>query len=83
MSTTRTAVVTGAARGIGRAIAHRLATDGHHVAVLDLDESACQAVVDEITEGGGTAVAVGVDVARFLQEFMRRLTGLASETPVV
>ena len=28
-------------------------------------------------------VAVGVDVARFLQEFMRRLTGLASETPVV
>lgn len=28
-------------------------------------------------------VSVGVDVARFLQEFMRRLTGLASETPVV
>ncbi|MGO1167630.1 MAG: 3-oxoacyl-ACP reductase FabG [Janibacter sp.] len=62
MSTTRTAVVTGAARGIGRAIAHRLATDGHHVAVLDLDESACQVVADEITEGGGTALAVGVDV---------------------
>ena len=63
MTTTRTAIVTGAARGIGRAIALRLATDGHHVAVLDLDESACQAVVDEITEGGGTAVAVGVDVS--------------------
>lgn len=63
MSATRTAVVTGAARGIGRAVAHRLATDGHHVAVLDLDESACQVVADEITEGGGTALAVGVDVA--------------------
>ena len=63
MTTTRTAIVTGAARGIGRAIALRLATDGHHVAVLDLDESACQAVVDEITEGGGTALAVGVDVS--------------------
>ncbi|WP_277451943.1 3-oxoacyl-ACP reductase FabG [Janibacter sp. DB-40] len=63
MSTTRTAVVTGAARGIGRAVAHRLATDGHHVAVLDLDESACQVVADEITEGGGTALAVGVDVS--------------------
>ncbi|WEV79386.1 3-oxoacyl-ACP reductase FabG [Janibacter cremeus] len=63
MSATRTAVVTGAARGIGRAVAHRLATDGHHVAVLDLDESACQVVADEITEGGGTALAVGVDVS--------------------
>ena len=63
MSATRTAIVTGSARGIGRAIAHRLATDGHHVAVLDLDESACQEVADEITEGGGTALAVGVDVS--------------------
>lgn len=63
MTTQRTAVVTGAARGIGRAIALRLATDGHQVAVLDLDESACQGTVDEITEGGGTALAVGVDVS--------------------
>ena len=62
MSTTRTAVVTGAARGIGRAIAHRLATDGHHVAVLDLDESACQVVADEITERGGRALAFQMDV---------------------
>ena len=62
MNTTRTAVVTGAARGIGAAIARRLATDGHHIAVLDLDESDCQEVVDEITEGGGTAIAVGADV---------------------
>ncbi|HIZ99695.1 MAG TPA: 3-oxoacyl-ACP reductase FabG [Candidatus Janibacter merdipullorum] len=63
MSATRTAVVTGAARGIGRAIAHRLATDGHHVAVVDLDESACQVVADEITDAGGTALPVGADVS--------------------
>ncbi|MEU2042456.1 3-oxoacyl-ACP reductase FabG [Nocardia niwae] len=60
--TRRVAIVSGAARGIGRAVATRLAADGMAVAVLDLDEAACKTVVDEIAAAGGTGVAIGADV---------------------
>ncbi|WP_286931427.1 MULTISPECIES: 3-oxoacyl-ACP reductase FabG [Aeromicrobium] len=63
MSEPRTAIITGAARGIGAGIAKRFAADGFKVAVLDLDESACQTVVDEIVAAGGQALAVGANVA--------------------
>ncbi len=59
----RVAVVSGAARGIGAAIAQRLAADGLKVGVLDLDESACAATVDAIKAAGGEAVALGADVS--------------------
>ena len=62
MENQRVAVVTGAARGIGAATATRLARDGFAVAVLDLDEAACEAVADAIRAEGGTALGLGVDV---------------------
>ena len=59
----RVAIVTGGARGIGAAVAKRLAQDGMAVAVLDLDSSACEPVVTEIEAAGGKALVVGCNVA--------------------
>jgi 3-oxoacyl-[acyl-carrier protein] reductase len=57
------AFVTGAARGIGAAVAERLAADGAAVAVVDLDEASCAGTVEAITGKGGRAIAVGADVS--------------------
>jgi len=61
-TTARVAIVTGAARGIGVAIARRLAEVGFAVAVLDLSESDAQGTVGDIEAAGGRALAVAADV---------------------
>ncbi|MCP5027732.1 MAG: SDR family oxidoreductase [Actinomycetia bacterium] len=57
------ALITGAASGMGRATAHLFADEGAHVAVTDLGADRVQAVVDEITEAGGSAHGWVMDVA--------------------
>jgi 2-dehydro-3-deoxy-L-rhamnonate dehydrogenase (NAD+) len=57
----KTALVTGAARGIGFAIASRLAAEGARVAVLDLDSAAAASAVKKI---GGGALALTADVTK-------------------
>ncbi|MHA6794136.1 acetoin reductase [Pseudonocardia bannensis] len=57
-----TAVVTGSGRGIGRAIALRLARDGHAVAVNDVDKAGAEAVAAEIADAGGRSIAAPADV---------------------
>jgi NAD(P)-dependent dehydrogenase (short-subunit alcohol dehydrogenase family) len=56
------AVVTGAASGIGAAVAKRVATEGAAVAALDWNLEGAQRIADEITAGGGDAQAYQVDV---------------------
>jgi NAD(P)-dependent dehydrogenase (short-subunit alcohol dehydrogenase family) len=61
----RVAVVTGAASGIGRAIAERLAADGAHVVILDKNGEGARAAAEAIAaaNGAGAALAVETDVA--------------------
>ena len=71
----RVAVVTGAAGGIGGAVAARLANAGMHVVVTDLRIDAAQAVASALVEQGNAATAMSLDVgnAEAIHEFFARL----------
>ena len=62
----RVALVTGGAGGIGRAVALRLAAEGAHVVVADVDGAGARKVAEEVlaVQGAGRAVGVGLDVTR-------------------
>lgn len=60
----RVAIVSGAARGIGRSIALRLGRDGHDVAVVDLRGSAVDKVAKEVQTMGRQSLAFYTDVSR-------------------
>jgi NAD(P)-dependent dehydrogenase (short-subunit alcohol dehydrogenase family) len=73
----KTAIVTGAARGIGRATALKLAARGCAIVLSGRDNATLGAVREAITEGGGRAVAVAGDVTAM--ELPQRLADVAME----
>ncbi|WP_433472309.1 SDR family NAD(P)-dependent oxidoreductase [Spirillospora sp. CA-142024] len=58
----KTAVITGAASGIGAATARRVAAEGARTVVADLNKDGAVMVAEEINSSGGTAIAVGMDL---------------------
>lgn len=60
----KTALVTGSAQGIGRAIALRLAAEGAKIAVADIDFAGAERTASEIKGAGGGALAVRLDVSK-------------------
>ena len=78
----KTALVTGAAHGIGRAIADRLASEGADVVVVDIDADAAARAAAEIVAAGGSAEGIGADIAsraevhRAVERCVERFGGL-------
>ena len=77
----KTAIVTGGASGIGRAIAQRFAREGALVRVVDINKDAAETVVREIAAEGGKATAHRCDVSdqTSVRELFRQL---ATEKPI-
>ena len=73
----KVAVVTGSGRGIGRAMAIKLASEGARVVVNDLDDGPAQAVREEIRALGGEALACSGSVTD--PEFADRIISAATD----
>ena len=60
----RVALISGAATGIGEAVARLFASQGAHTCIFDRDLAGCRRVADSIVAAGGSATAFGGDVRR-------------------
>ena len=76
--TGKTAVVTGSSRGIGKAIAHRLAEHGANVVVSSRKLDACQVAVDEINAAVGRKAAIAVPANISSKDDLRNLIDSAT-----
>jgi len=61
-------LITGAGRGLGRAIAVRLAQHGAAVGLIDIDAASCSQAAEQIRAAGGRARAYAADVRRCVDE---------------
>lgn len=73
----RVALVTGASRGIGRAVALALAAQGAHVMIVGRTQGALESVYDEIISAGGAATGVPLDLTDYAA--IDRLGGVVAE----
>jgi len=78
MTEQRVAIVTGASRGIGRAVALRLAVEGRHVVCVSRSQGPLDELVSEIQAAGGSASAKTCDISDF-KSVAAMVEGVAAE----